>query len=127
MSFAKLLIGWGLSIMIYAGLVQGWFAASGKPSSSFFEASLGLGILLAIPGFLFALVVGWPTMSWLASKQLTWLTPLAAALALPLIMWILTSLMLPAGWNGAGHSLVGYAAVLGLVWGSLNLATDQSG
>jgi hypothetical protein len=38
-------------------------------------------------------------------------------------MWVLAALMLPDGWRGAGDALVGYAAVLGLVWGCLSLVT----
>jgi len=61
--FAKLLIGWALSMVIYAAFIQAWYAANGKPNSGFVEALQGLGILLAIPSFLFALIVGWPAMA----------------------------------------------------------------
>jgi hypothetical protein len=121
--FAKLLIGWALSMAIYAAITHAWYAAKAQATSGFAEGLLGLGILLAIPSFIFALIVGWPTMAWLASLRPAWLVPFAAAAALALIMWLLTTLMLPAGWRGAGHALVGYAAVLGLVLGCLNLAS----
>lgn len=84
---------------------------------------MGLGILLAIPTLLFAVVVGWPTMSWLANLRPAWLTPFVAAAGFGLLMWVLVMLMLPGGWRGVGHALVGYAAVLGLVWGCINLIT----
>ena len=38
-----------------------------------------------------------------------------------MLMWVLTAPMLSDNWHGAGQALVGYAAVLGLVWGCLNL------
>lgn len=124
--FAKLLIGWALSMAIYAAVIEAWYAAKGEATSGFAEGLLGLGILLAIPSFLFALIVGWPTMSWLASLRPAWVTPFIAAAVFALLMWALAALMLPAGWRGAGHALVGYAAVLGLVWGCLNLATSPA-
>ena len=127
MSFVRLLVAWALSLAIYAAIIQAWYAAKGEATSGFAkgiaEGFMGLGILLAIPTFLFALIVGWPTMSWLASLRPAWLLPLAAAAVLALVMWVLTAMMLPEGWRGAGHALVGYAAVLGLVWACLNLAT----
>ncbi len=75
MSFAKLMIAWVLSTAIYAMFVQGRYAGTGKPHSGFGEALLGLGALLAIPSFLFALILGWPTMSLLARQQPGWLLP----------------------------------------------------
>lgn len=123
MAFAKLLIAWALSIVIYAAFIHAWYAASGRPNSGFVEALLGLGILLAIPGFLFALILGWPTMSWLADMRPTWLIPFVAAAMFALLMWVLAWLMLPDDWRGAGLALVGYVAVLGLVWGCFHLAT----
>jgi len=123
MGFAKLLIGWALSMVICATLALGQSAVRGKPTSGFLEALLGLGVLLAIPSFLFALIAGWPTMSWLASQRLGWLLPIVAAAVLASIMWVLTKLLLPSGWHGVEHTLVAYAAVLGLVWGCLNLVT----
>ena len=126
MGFAKLLIGWALSLAIYAAVIQAWYAAKGEATSGFVEALLGLGILLAVPSFLFALIVGWPTMSWLAGLRPAWVAPPVAAAVLALLMWVLATILLPAGWRGAGHALVGYAAVLGLVWGCLNLATSPA-
>lgn len=121
MGFVKLLIAWALSIAIYAAIIQGWYTAKGEATSDFakgiVEGFMGLGILLAIPSLLFALIVGWPTMSGLASLRPAWLLPLVAAAVLALLMWMLATLMLPDGWRGAGHALAGYAAVLGLVWG----------
>ena len=84
---------------------------------------MGLGILLAIPSFVFALAIGWPTMSWLANLRPALLLPIVAAAVLAGVMWVLATLMLPDGWRGAAHALVGYAAVLGFVWGCLSLAT----
>jgi hypothetical protein len=126
MGFARLVIAWALSMAIYAAIIAGWSAAKGEATGGLgkgvVEGFLGLGILLAIPTFLFAVVIAWPTMSWLASLRPSWILPPAAAAAFALLMWLLASLMLPDGWRGAGHALVGYAAVLGLVWGCLNLA-----
>jgi hypothetical protein len=121
--FAKLLIAWALSMVIYAAIIQAWYAANGQAASGFVEGLLGLSILLAVPTFLFALIVGWPTMSWVASARPAWVVPLGAGALFALLMWVLATLMLPDGWRGAGLALVGYAAVLGLVWSSLNLAT----
>lgn len=130
MSFVRLLVAWALSMAIYAGIIQAWYAAKGEATSGFAkgvaEGFLGLGILLAIPTFLFALVVGWPTLSWLANLRPAWLVPLAGAAVLALAMWVLTALMLPDGWRGAGLALVGYAAVLGFVWACLDLATGPA-
>lgn len=130
MGFAKLLIAWALSLALYAAIIQAWFAAQGKAAGGFAkgvgEGFLGLGILLAIPTFLFALIIGWPVLSWLSNVRPLWLVPLAAAATFALLMWILSALMLPDGWRGAGHGLVGYAAVLGLVWACLNLATSPA-
>ena len=127
MGFAKLLIAWALSMPIYATIIRAWDGTRGKATSGFAEGIaegfMGLGILLAVPSFLFALIVGWPTLSWLANLRPAWLVPLVAATVFPLIMWVLATLMLPDGWRGAVHALVGHAAVLGLVWGCLNLAT----
>ena len=103
--------------------MQAWGAASGKPNSGFVQALLGLGILLAIPTFLFALFVGWPTMTWLAGLRPAWLVPLVAGAVFALLMWVLGTLLLPDGWRGVRDALVVYTAVLGLVWGCLNLAT----
>ncbi len=125
MGFAKLLIAWALSLAVYAALIQGWYAAQGKATSGFGqgvgEGFLGLGILLAIPTFLFALVIGWPVVSWLSNLRPALLIALVAPATLALIMWLLSALMLPDGWRGAGHALIGYAAVLGFVWACLNL------
>ena len=127
MGFIRLLIAWALSFAIYAAVIHVWFAAKGRATSGFTqgvaEGFIGLGILLAIPSFLFALIIGWPTMSALASLRPLFLVPLAAMIAFAFIMWVLATLMLPDGWRGAAHALVGYAAVLGLVWACLNLAT----
>lgn len=127
MAFAKLLIAWVLSMAVYAAIIQAWFATQGKATSGLgrgvVEGFMGLGILLAIPTFLFALVVGWPTLSFLANLRPALLVPLAAAAVLAALMCVLAKLMLPAGWGGAAHALVGYAAVLGLVWGCLNVVT----
>ena len=106
---------------VYTAVVVAWNPAKGAARTGFLEASLGLGLLLAIPSFLFALILGWPLMSLLASLRPAWLVPLAAGPVFALLMWILTALILPEGWRGAGHALIGYAAVLGLVWGCLNL------
>lgn len=127
MGFTRLLFAWALSILIYAALIHVWRVASGQSNGGFAEAQLGLGILLAIPGLLFALIFGWPAISWLAGKSPAWLLPMAAAAAFALLMWLLAKLMLPDGWRGAGQALVGYAAVLGLVWGCLNLAAARVG
>jgi fructose-specific phosphotransferase system IIC component len=121
------MVAWALSMAVYSALIHAWFAAKGKATSGFVQGTvegfLGLGILLAIPSFLFALVIGWPTMSWLAHLRPALLIPLVAATVLGAVMWVLATLMLPDGWRGAAHALVGYAAVLGIVWGCLNLAT----
>lgn len=126
MGFAKLLISWALSMAIYAAIIQAWQAAQGRATSGLVkgavEGFIGLGVLLAIPSFVFALIVGWPILSRLDSLRPAGLVPLVASAVLALLMWILTTLLLPAGWRGAGHALVGYAAVLGLVWGCLHLA-----
>ena len=130
MGFAKLLIAWALSMAIYATIIQAFYAAKGKATSGFAEGVaegfMGLGILLAIPSFLFALIVGWPTLSWLVNLRPTWLVPLVAAAVFASIMWVLATLMLPSGWRGVVYALVGYAAVLGLVWACLTLATAPS-
>ena len=126
MGFAKLLIGWVLSMVIYAALVQVWYAAKGEANNGFVEALLGLGVLLAIPSFLFALIIGWPTMTWLASLPAAWLVPFVAGAVFALLVWVLTMIMLPDGWRGAAHALVGHATVLGLVWGFLNLITARA-
>ena len=127
MGFVKLLIAWALSMAVFAVTIQAWDAAKGPATSGFVKGSvdgfIGLGILLAIPTFLFALIIGWPIMSWLANLRPAVLSPLVAAAVLALLMWVLATLMLPDGWRGAGHALVAYAAVLGLVWACLNLAT----
>ena len=127
MGFVRLLIAWALSMAIYAAMIQAWAAAKGTATSGFVkgvgEGFLGLGILLAMPTFLFALIIGWPTMSWLANLRPAFLVALAAPAVLALIMWILATVMLPDGWRGAAYALVGYAAVLGLVWACLTLAT----
>lgn len=126
MSFARLLVAWVLSMAIFAAIIQAWHAAEGKATSGFasgmLEMFIGLGILLTIPTFIFALVVGWPTMSWLAQIPQAWLVPLLAAAVFALAMWVLAQIMLPGGWLGVEQTLVGYAAVLGFVWGCLNLA-----
>ena len=127
MGFAKLLIGWSLSMAIYTVIVMAWHSAKGQARSGFIEALLGLGILLAIPSFLFALIVGWPIMSWLAGLRPVWLVPPVAGAVFALLTWVLTAFMLPEGWRGAGDVLVGYAAVLGLVWGCLNLTAAPAG
>ena len=123
MGFAKLLIGWALSLVIYAVVIQAWYVASGRTNSGFAEGLLGLGILLAIPSLVFTLIVGRPTMTWLASLHPAWLAPLVAAAVFALCMWVLATLMVPDGWHGAALALVGHAAVLGLVLGCLNLAS----
>jgi hypothetical protein len=125
-SFARLLVAWALSMAIFAAIIQAWHAAEGQGTSGFasgmLETFIGIGILLAIPTFIFALVVGWPTVSWLAHIRQAWLVPLLAAAVLALAMWVLAKIMLPGGWLGVEQTLVGYAAVLGFVWGCLNLA-----
>jgi len=63
--FAKLLITWALSMAIYATLIQAFDAARGEATSGFAEGFISVGGLLAIPSFLFAPIVGWPTLSWL--------------------------------------------------------------
>lgn len=127
MGFVRLLVAWALSMAIYSALIHAWFAAKGKATSGFVQGTvegfMGLGILLAIPSFLFALVIGWPTMSWLANLRPALLLPLVAPAVLGAVMWVLATLMLPDGWRGAAHALVGYAAVLGFVWACLNIAT----
>lgn len=127
MSFTKLLIAWVLSMVIYAFILEACSVARGKARSGFVEAFAGLGVLLAIPGILFALIVGWPMMSWLGSLSPAWLVPVVATAIFALLMWVLTTLLLPGGWRGAGHALVGYAAVLGVVWGCINLASAPAG
>lgn len=126
MSFVRLLVAWALSMAIYSAVIQAWFAVKGKATSGFAEGTvegfMGLGILVAIPSFLFALIVGWPTLSWLANLRPAWLVPVLAAGALAVAMWVLATLMLPDGWRGVAYALVGYAAVLGFVWACLNLA-----
>lgn len=111
---------------IYAALIQAWFAARGQATSGFtrgtMETFIGLGILLAIPTFLFSLVVAWPAMSALTPLRPAWLVPLVAAALLALVMWGLARMMLPTGWLGVEQTLIGYAAVLGLVCGCLHLA-----
>ena len=86
---------------------------------------LSRGVLLAT--FLFALVVGWPTMAWLAQLRTGWLLPLVASAIFALVMWVLTKIMLPNGWVGVEQTLIGYAAVLGLVWGCINIAATPAG
>jgi hypothetical protein len=125
MGLVKLLVAWALSMTIYVAVIQGWNAARGKAATGFGEGLLGLGILLAIPSFMFAVIVGWPAVAWLTNLRPAWLVPLAAGAVLSSLMWILTTLLLPDGWRGAGQALVAYAAVLGLVWGCLNLATAR--
>lgn len=131
MSFARLLVAWALSMAIYAAIIQTWHAAKGQAPGSFasgmLEGFIGLGILLAIPTLLFAFIVGWPVMSWLAQMRPAWLMPLLAAALLALVMWVLAAIILPGGWHGAEQALVDYAAVLGLVWGCLNLAAARAG
>lgn len=126
MGFARLLIAWALSMALYAAIIQAWYVVQGRETAAFVKGALegfiGLGVLLAIPTFLFALVVGWPILSRLDTLRPAWLVPLVAAGVLALLMWILAMLMLPAGWRGTGYALVGYAAVLGVVWGCLDLA-----
>ena len=126
MSFAKLLIGWAVSHVIYAAFIHAWFVARGA-HNGFVEGLIGLGILLAIPTFVFSLVVAWPTIFWLSNVRPAWLVALIAVAVLALFMWVLTSLLLPDGWRGAGQALVGYAAVLGFVLGCLNVAAPTSG
>ena len=130
MAIAKLLIAWVLSMAVYAAIIQAWFATQGKATSGLgrgvMESFMGLGILLAIPTLLFALVVGWPTLYFLANLRPAWLVPLVAAAVLATLMWVLATFSLPDGWGGAAHALVGYAAVLGLVWGCLNAVTSTA-
>lgn len=127
MNFVKLLIAWALAMVIYAVIVETWSVANRRSSYSFLGAIGGLGLLLAIPSLLFALIVGWPTMSWLAGLRPAWLVPAVAAATFALLMWLLTKLMLPSGWRGAGQALVGYAAVLGAIWASIALFSTFDG
>ena len=122
MGFVKLLAAWTLSLPVYAALIQGWYGKR-NAAGGFVEAFLGLGILLALPSFLFALIVGWPAMSALAGLSPDWLLPPLASALFGLLMWMLAALAFPSGWRGAGYALAGHAAVLGLVWGCLILAT----
>jgi len=130
-AFVRLVSAWLLSMALYAAIIQGWHAAKGQPTSGFgshiLEIIMGLGVLLAIPTFLFALVVGWPTMAWLAQLRTGWLLPLVASAIFALVMWVLTKIMLPNGWVGVEQTLIGYAAVLGLVWGCINIAATPAG
>ncbi len=120
MGFLKLLIGWAVSLAVYASIVAASNSSGGRTNSGFAEAMLGISVLIAIPGFLFALVIGWPIMTGLRTMVSPWLLPVAAGLAFAFVMWVLTNVALPDGWRGAGQGLIGYATVLGFVWGSLN-------
>lgn len=112
-------------MLVLAATMQAWSAAQGNPPRNFasgiLEGFIGLGILLAIPTLLFALVIGWPTFSALSGLRPAWLIPFVAAAVLALIMWVLMRLMLPSGWLGVEQTLVAYAMILGLVAGSLSL------
>jgi hypothetical protein len=121
MGFVKLLIGWALSMAVYAAIIVTWNSPMEASRTGYLDATLGIGILIAIPSFLFALIIGWPIMSGFAGLRPAWLIPLVAGPVFALIMWWLAALMLPDGWRGAAHALVGHAAVLGLVWGCLNV------
>lgn len=123
MAFAKVLIAWCLSLAVYTAILMAWLASNGEAESGFIEALSGLGILLAVPTFFFAFIVAWPVTSLLDKFRPVLLMPIIAGAVLAAIMWVLTALMLPEGWRGAGHALIGYAAVLGLVWGCLDLIT----
>ena len=52
---------------------------------------------------------------------------LAALLGIAADARVLVAGTLPDGWRGAGYALVGYAAVLGLIWGCLTLTTVPAG
>lgn len=121
MGFVNLLIGWAVSMAVYAALIVFAMPSKGSGPRRFADSLLGIGILLAIPTFLFALILGWPIMAGLAALRPAWLVPVVAGPVLALLMWGLQALMLPEGWRGAGRALVGYAAVLGIVWGYLNV------
>lgn len=119
--FATMLGAWALSTIVYTIAVLFVGRAKGSRNSGFGEAFRGIFILLAIPGFLSALIVGWPAISLLAGIVPNWLLPLAAGALFAFAMLVLSALMLPAGWRGAAHALTGFGAVLGLVWGGLDL------
>jgi hypothetical protein len=121
--FVKPLIAWALSLPVYAAILVAWNPSNGAAQTDFVEALLGIGILLVMPGFLFTLIVGWPTMSVLVALRPAWLVPLVAGPVFALLMWVLAALMLADDWRGAGDALIGYAAALGVVWGCLNLVT----
>lgn len=122
MGFAKLLMAWALSFVLYAAAIHAVSRGRAGARSGFVHGLLGLGILLALPTFLFALLVGWPAMWLLSGLHPAWLAPLIAAPSFAAIMWVLATRALPDGWRGAAHALVFYAAMLGLVWGCLHAA-----
>lgn len=122
MSFAKILFAWAISMPIFVLAIRSWRLANGQPSGGFLETLLGLGVLLFIPTILFALIVGWPVAYWLSGLRPGWLLPPVTGAVLALLMWVSTKFVLPNGWAGVEHTLVAYAASLGLVVGCLDLS-----
>ena len=119
-------IAWPVSLVLLAVLGVFWGRMTGHADSGLREAILGLGVILLVPSLLFALLVGAPFMSLLAKQNLPGLLiPFAAAAGLALVMWLLSSALLPQGWKGAGAALVAYSGMLGLLWGGLHLLTGS--
>ncbi len=121
---AQLAIAWPISLVAFALLSVLWTRMAGQRDSGLVDAIIGSGLLLLIPSLLFSLLIGAPLMSLLARQNLPGLlVPIVAAAGFALVMWLLSAVLLPQGWSGAGTALVAYAAVLGLAWGGLHLLT----
>ncbi len=123
MHFAKLLLGWAISLPALVATFHIWNGLRRQANGGFLEALLGLGVLLLVPSFLFTLIIAWPTTALLTTLPVAWFVPPLNAALLAMLMWALTRLFLRNGWAGVEYTLIAYAGVLGLVLGGLNFVS----
>ena len=122
---AKIVGAWLFASAAGPMILQVWSEKRAAPGD-LWEGVVGMGLVVSLSMLLFALVIALPLSVFIMNTM----APLAATLLYPfllaLVAWLICTLILPDGWQGAGQALMLFAFVMGTGWSLLSLVTLPS-
>ncbi len=126
LQIVKLFAAWALALPISVAVALLFVGQRGPLFGGLREGLLGLGLTVGIPTLIFALIAVWPIAALLHGISKPWLYIAGATGLFGVAMLALTAAVMPDGWQGASKALIGFATLLGLVWGVISVLTMRS-